>query len=60
MKQGQIWSKIRSQGQIVEKPFAHFTGYSLNAILMKLARMLVSTESLPGRKLDHVRSKTRS
>ena len=35
---GHAWSKIRSLGQILEKPCVHFRGHSFDSKFMKLCQ----------------------
>ena len=57
---GNVWSRTRSQGQIVEKPHVHCIGHSFSPIVMKLGQNICLFEiSDKLKKMGHVGSKTR-
>ena len=60
MKLGQVGSKIRLQGQILEKPCVHSREHRCNPKFMKLCHMLIIIISRSGSKLGYVGSKTGS
>ena len=56
---GNVWSKTRSLGPIIEKPYAHSREHSFDYKFMKLPQMLIIIISKSNLKLGHVGSKTR-
>ena len=59
-KLGDVGSKTRSLGQILEKTCVHSGGHSFDSKSMNYIRMLMIIISRSSSKLGHVRSKTRS
>ena len=59
-KVGHVESKIRSLGQILEKPCVHSRGHRFEQNFTKLCQNVNSHKSRSSSKLGHVGSKTRS
>ena len=60
LKTGNFGSKIRPQGQILEKPCVCSRGHILVPIIIKLGQNVCLMKSRTSSKIGHVGSKTRS